>query len=65
MRVHAALRQAKPADHIPGGMLAIYINVGVLVAFFWLFGFANLLVDASKTNDPGSHYPYDGPTRSY
>lgn len=62
---HASLRHAKPSEHIPGGMLAIYINVGVLVALFWLFGFANLVVDATQINDPDSYYPLDGPTRSY
>jgi hypothetical protein len=59
---HQALRHKKSDVQIPGAMLAIYINIGVLVAFFWLFGFFNLLIGASQNNTSDrNYYPYDEP----
>lgn len=59
-----ALRVQSTAAPIPAGMLAIYINVGVLVAFFWLFGFFGLIIDAAQTNSEDTPLvPY--PTYEY
>lgn len=44
---NAAL-EIKTAEKIPGAMLAIYISIGVIVAFFWLFGFAAIVGDAAN-----------------
>jgi hypothetical protein len=48
----AALRVQPKHAPIPGGMLAIYINVGIIVAFFWLYGFFAFMIEASQNNTP-------------
>jgi len=52
-----ALKQPKPRQDIPGGLLAIYIVIGVVVGFSWLFGLSALIVSASQVDRPTrTHY---------
>lgn len=48
----------KPAQRvdIPGGLLAIYIVIGTIVAFTWMFGLSALIVSASNVNRPVHNY---------
>jgi len=53
---HAELRVPRQQSNLPGGLLAIYIVIGVIVGFSWMFGFSALIVSASKTQQPTTNY---------
>jgi hypothetical protein len=41
---------------IPGGMLAIYIVIGTIVGFSWIFGLSALIVSASNADRPINNF---------
>lgn len=48
---HPELAHRAAGQPIPGGMLAIYITVGVIVALYWFGGFVALLIAATRATD--------------
>ena len=56
----------KPALALPGGMVAIYVTVGSIVALFWFYGFFGFLAKASTVDRPSyqqTHQDLDRPYR--
>lgn len=43
-------------ESLPGGMLAIYIVVGIIVAYAWLYGLVTLIASAATVNRPANYY---------
>lgn len=50
---------AQAPQPIPGGMLAIYITVGTITAFVWLFGFFGFIVSGVQSATPHYDQPYN------
>lgn len=44
------LKTRQPHQNIPGGLLAIYIVIGVIAAYAWSFGLASLIGSASSVD---------------
>jgi len=58
---HSKTVQAAKTPTLPGGMLAIYISIGTIVALFWITGFFNFItsaatVDRSNKTDNSESY---------
>jgi hypothetical protein len=62
-----SLKRTRPEQQkIPGGLLAIYISVGVITAIVWSTGFTNFLVNGVQSTYPyGTYDRYDGRGRYY
>lgn len=52
-----SLKDSKPvSEKTPGGMLAIYISLGVIASFVWFFGFISLLVSGVEASSSKPSY---------
>ncbi|HEY8885980.1 MAG TPA: hypothetical protein VIM31_00565 [Candidatus Microsaccharimonas sp.] len=52
----ALVKKPQARVDIPGGLLAIYIVIGTVVGFAWMFGLSAILVSASSVNKPTYDY---------
>ena len=52
----ALVKKTQPRVDIPGGLLAIYIVIGTVVGFVWMFGLSALVLSASSVDQPTHNY---------